>query len=80
MTDVSKNEYASDESPTTAVHRVGPTLPVLSDIATGAVQSPTPTVERFVNHFLRELNFGQGVLLSRSTINDQYLALAKTVR
>ncbi|RYG77930.1 glycogen/starch/alpha-glucan phosphorylase [Yimella sp. RIT 621] len=80
MTDVSKNEYASDESPTTDVHRVGPTLPVLSDIATGAVQSPTPTVERFVNHFLRELNFGQGVLLSRSTINDQYIALAKTVR
>ena len=76
MSDVSKR----DEIQTTDVHRVGPTLPVLSEQAAGPVQSPTPTVERFVNHFLRELNFGQGVLLSRSTINDQYIALAKTVR
>jgi starch phosphorylase len=31
--------------------------------------------------FLRELNFGtEGVPLARSTVNDQYLALARTVR
>ena len=34
----------------------------------------------FVREFLRELNFGQGVGLSRSSVNDQYLALARTVR
>ena len=33
-----------------------------------------------MREFLRELNFGQGVSLNRSTVNDQYLALARTVR
>jgi starch phosphorylase len=37
-------------------------------------------VDGFVREFLHELNFEQGVSLSRSTINDQYLALSKTVR
>ena len=30
--------------------------------------------------FLRELKFGQGVDLETSSVNDQYLALARTVR
>ena len=30
--------------------------------------------------FLRELKFGQGVDLESSSVNDQYLALASTVR
>lgn len=38
------------------------------------------TVEGFVREYLRELNFGQGVDLSRASVNDQYLALARTVR
>jgi starch phosphorylase len=38
------------------------------------------SVDGFIREFLRELNFGQGVALSRSTPNDQYLALARTVR
>jgi starch phosphorylase len=37
-------------------------------------------VDGFVREFLRELNTGQGVALGRSTVNDQYLALARTVR
>lgn len=44
--------------------------------------TPTPdlTVDAFTRAFLRELNFGQGVELSASSVNDQYLALARTVR
>ena len=41
---------------------------------------PPHSVDGFVREFLRELNFGQGVSLPRSTVNDQYLALARTVR
>ena len=46
------------------------------------VPTPTPdaTVEAFTRAFLRELNFGQGVELANSSVNDQYLALARTVR
>ena len=46
------------------------------------VPTPTPdlTVEAFTRAFLRELNFGQGVELAASSVNDQYLALARTVR
>ncbi|MGA4670767.1 glycogen/starch/alpha-glucan phosphorylase [Propionibacteriaceae bacterium Y1923] len=49
-------------------------------MAKGPVVSPPHTVDGFVKEFLRELNYGQGVTLSRSTQNDQYLALARTVR
>lgn len=38
------------------------------------------TVDGFVEEFLENLNFAQGVALPRSTVNDQYLALAMTVR
>ncbi len=41
---------------------------------------PPHHVDGFVREFLRELHFGQGVSLPRSTVNDQYLALARTVR
>ncbi|GAA4626366.1 glycogen/starch/alpha-glucan phosphorylase [Cellulomonas oligotrophica] len=44
------------------------------------VTSPQNTVEGFVKEFLRELSFGQGVTLERASVNDQYLALARTVR
>ena len=37
-------------------------------------------MDGFVGEFLRELNFGQGVSLARATVNDQHLALARTVR
>jgi glycogen phosphorylase len=56
--------------------RVKPTHP----LALAPVTSPPSSVDGFVREFLRELNFGQGVALSVSSTNDQYLALARTVR
>ena len=38
------------------------------------------TVDGFTREFLRELNFGQGVDLTRASVNDKYLAMARTVR
>ncbi len=49
-------------------------------LAAAPVQGPPASVDGFVKEFLRELNFGQGVSLSKSTVNDQYLALSRTVR
>ncbi|MDR1710529.1 MAG: glycogen/starch/alpha-glucan phosphorylase [Propionibacteriaceae bacterium] len=49
-------------------------------IALAPVASPPHSVDGFVREFLHELNTGQGVQLSRSSVNDQYLALARTVR
>ena len=60
--------------------RVGPEFTVTNPLALGPVQSPSHTVEGFVKQFFQELNMGQGVTLARSTVNDQYLALARTVR
>jgi starch phosphorylase len=60
--------------------RIGPELPVTNPLALGPVQSPGHTVEGFVKQFFHELNMGQGVTLPRSTVNDRYLALARTVR
>ena len=37
-------------------------------------------VERFTQEFLKRLQFGQGVALTRATRNDLYYALARTVR
>lgn len=45
---------------------------------------PLPTLERsvdsFVREFLQELYFGQGVDMARASVNDKYLAMARTVR
>ncbi|WP_370445347.1 glycogen/starch/alpha-glucan phosphorylase [Miniimonas sp. S16] len=49
-------------------------------LALSPVGSPASSVDGFVREFLRELNFGQGVALTGSEVNDQYLALARTVR
>ena len=49
-------------------------------LALAPVGSPASSVDGFVREFLRELNYGQGVALSTSSVNDQYLALARTVR
>ena len=48
--------------------------------ATVPVTAPQHSVEGFVKEFLREVHFGQGVTLDRASVNDQYLALARTVR
>ncbi|MCA5893760.1 glycogen/starch/alpha-glucan phosphorylase [Isoptericola sp. NEAU-Y5] len=47
---------------------------------TPLISSPEHSVEGFVREFMRELNFSQGTVLERSTVNDEYLALARTVR
>ncbi|KRE61413.1 maltodextrin phosphorylase [Nostocoides sp. Soil756] len=70
----------SDESPSTDVRRIGPAFRTSHPLASGPVVQPAPTVDGFVETFLGELNYGQGTLLSQSTVNDQYLALARTVR
>ncbi|MBF0689365.1 MAG: glycogen/starch/alpha-glucan phosphorylase [Cellulomonas sp.] len=44
------------------------------------VTAPQHSVEGFVREFLRELHYGQGVTMERASVNDQYLALARTVR
>ena len=70
----------TDESPSEHSGPLGPSHEVTHPVAKGPVVSPQHTVDGFVKEFLRELNYGQGVSLSRSTQNDQYLALARTVR
>ena len=69
-----------DESPTTDPTQVGPVYRPSHPIALAPVTAPAHSVDGFVKEFLHELNMGQGVQLSRSTVNDQYLALARTVR
>lgn len=70
----------ADESQLSAHHQVGPLTPPTHPLALAPVAAPPYSVDGFVREFLRELNTGQGVALSRSTVNDQYLALARTVR
>jgi len=74
------NPLNSIEAPSTDATRLGPDHEATHFLAKGAVEQPRKTVDAFVEIFLRKLNMGQGVMLSRSTVNDQYLALAKTVR
>ncbi|MDP5225682.1 MULTISPECIES: glycogen/starch/alpha-glucan phosphorylase [Arthrobacter] len=49
-------------------------------LALAPVIPPASTVDGFVQEFLNNLNFRQGVALSSSSQNDRYLALAQTVR
>jgi len=69
----------TDESPHTGRH-IGPMFAPTHPVANAPVGTPPPTVDGFVREFLHQLNTNQGVALSRSTVNDQYLALAQTVR
>ena len=62
------------------LHERGASFEPTHPLAVGPVSTPPHTVDGFVKEFLRELNYGQGVPLSRSSLNDQYLALARTVR
>lgn len=80
MTPYSAKNSATPESPLDKSGPLGPTGEVKHPVAKSPVASPQHTVDGFVKEFLRELNYGQGVTLSNSTQNDQYLALARTVR
>jgi starch phosphorylase len=70
----------TDESPSLESRHVGPAFPATHPLALAPVTAPPHSVDGFVREFLHALNTGQGVALSRSTVNDQYLALARTVR
>ena len=66
--------------PVTDFRKLGPQRSPSHPLALREVSAPERTVEGFIKEFLHELSFGEGVSLSRSTINHQYLALARTVR
>jgi glycogen phosphorylase len=78
--DMNDPNVHADETPTTETRRLGPHFQPTHPIAIAPVTTPPHSVDGFVKEFLRELNGSQGVALSGSTVNDQYLALAKTVR
>ena len=79
---VSENASANETGnfPTKVEDEQPPRLKPSHPLALAPVTSPPSSVDGFVREFLRELNFGQGVALSFSSQNDQYLALARTVR
>lgn len=70
----------ADESPNTDTRTYGPASTPTHPLATAPVGTPPFSVDGFVREFLHELNTNQGVTLSRSSVNDQYLALASTVK
>ena len=77
--DLTMTLNTTDERQNVGRH-LGPMFPPTHPVANAPVGTPVPTVDGFVREFLHELNSNQGVALSRSTVNDQYLALAQTVR
>ena len=64
----------------TDIDAAGPTGAGEPHRAVADLTTPRHSVEGFVGEFMRELNYGQGVSLNRSSLNDQYLALARSVR
>ncbi len=70
----------ADETPAIGPHRRGVQFKQTHPLALAPVTPPPHTVDGFVKEFLHELNTDLGVALSRSSINDQYTALAHTVR
>ncbi|AQP50376.1 glycogen/starch/alpha-glucan phosphorylase [Tessaracoccus flavescens] len=70
----------ADETPNTDTRSFGPASTPTHPLATAPVGMPSHSVDGFVREFLHELNTNQGVTLSRSSVNDQYLALASTVK
>ena len=71
------NAPADDLSRTRSL---GPSFTPTHPLATAPVGMPSHSVDGFVREFIHELNTNQGVTLSRSSANDQYLALASTVK
>lgn len=82
MSDTTKTirPLQADESPRTHGDSMGSARTPVHPLATAPVSSPAHSVDGFVREFLHELNTNQGVTLADSSINDQYLALASTVK
>ncbi|MCL1838901.1 MAG: glycogen/starch/alpha-glucan phosphorylase [Propionibacteriaceae bacterium] len=76
-TDLPKSGF---EIPITDNQNLGPRFRPTHPQALAPVTSPAHSVDGFVREFLHELNTGQGVSLDQSSVNDQYLALARTTR
>ena len=76
------NRPAAPTAETSTVNgrRLGPASTATHPLATAPAGSPSHNVDGFVREFLHELNTNQGVTLSASSLNDQYLALASTVK
>ena len=72
--------FPADETPNTDTRTYGPASTPTHPLATAPVGAPPFSVDGFVREFLHELNTNQGVTLSGSSVNDQYLALASTVK
>lgn len=75
-----RSSWLADETPRHHTHSQGTAFEPTNPLAKAPVAGPPRTVDGFVKEFLAELNFGEGVALSRSSVNDQYLALARTIR
>ena len=71
---------AASADTATADLALGPAFEPTHPLALGPVATPAYSVDGFIKEYLHELNTGQGVQLSRSSVNDQYLALARSVR
>ena len=65
--------FPADETPNTDTRTYGPASTPTHPLATAPVGAPPFSVDGFVREFLHELNTNQGVTLSRSSVNDQYL-------
>ncbi len=71
---------AAPDYPSVDFRDIGPSFEPTHPLALQPALAPERTVDGFVREFLRELNFGQGAALDRSSVNHLYLALARTVR
>lgn len=69
-----------DENHVQAIGKLGPQAEPTHPLAVAPVVAPHYSVDGFVREFLHELITDQGVSLERASVNDQYLALARTVR
>lgn len=77
----SQGDYIpADERPAMAAHSAGPIARPTHPLAKQTTVAPDRSVDGFVRAFLHELNLELGVSLEDSTVNDQYIALAHTVR
>ncbi len=80
MPEIEQTENTLSVDENTGSRAFGPTSTPTHPLATAPVGMPSHSVDGFVREFLHELNTNQGVMLSRSSTNDQYLALASTVK
>jgi starch phosphorylase len=67
-------------APASSAGDIGTEFPPTRPLAAFRPQPPPHTVDGFVKEYLHELTTGQGVTLDQASQNDQYLALARTIK